>query len=187
MILAARHPRPIIADATCYGQLDIGLAEPVDASARQILHAVGRRPIDKVVTSPLRRAHDTAMHIARSMALPLVIEPRLMELDFGRWEGVAWRNISRKELDAWAASPMAYRPGGGEAVQDLYDRVAAVWRESSDLAVGQLWITHAGPLRCLTALATGIDFATCLTSSIAFCSVHDVTPRDPSVRCPGGN
>jgi alpha-ribazole phosphatase len=165
----------------------VGLAEPVDTSARRILDAIGRRSVRKIVASPLRRAHDTASHMARMMNLPLTVEPRIMELDFGRWEGVAWRNIPRSELDAWAADPTAYRCGGGETVQELHDRVAAVWQEAAYNQTPELWITHAGPLRCLTALATGTNYAASLATSIGFCSVHDVTPRSqPKAPAPSG-
>lgn len=43
--------------------------------------------IDQILCSPLSRAHDTAKHIAEINEIPLKVEPRLIEQNFGKWEG----------------------------------------------------------------------------------------------------
>lgn len=172
MILAVRHPRPAIAEDTCYGQLDVGLAEPVLPSAHLIARRLGKRHIDRIVTSPLRRAHDLALALAHVTGRPLVVDSRLMEIDFGLWEGLTWRQIARAEIDAWAADPLGYRPGGGEAALTLYERVAEVWRAAQDERIlAQLWVTHAGPMRCLMSLSSGRKLSECLTATFAYCEL----------------
>ncbi len=44
-------------------------------------------PIDRILCSPLSRAADTARCIAQVTGLPLTVEPRLTEQNFGRFEG----------------------------------------------------------------------------------------------------
>lgn len=173
MIFAVRHPKPAVADATCYGRLDIGLAEPAMPSARRIAYQLPPRTICGIVSSPLRRAYDVAVCLAQLTGQPLSIDDRLMELDFGRWEGVAWNRIPRSEIDAWAGAPLDYRPGGGETPRELYARVSEAWSEAQDGASSpRLWVTHAGPLRCLHALATGEGLAASLARNFAYCNVH---------------
>lgn len=43
--------------------------------------------VDQILCSPLSRAYDTAKHIAEINAISLTVEPRLIEQNFGRWEG----------------------------------------------------------------------------------------------------
>lgn len=43
--------------------------------------------IDQILCSPLSRAYDTAKHIAEINDIPLKVEPRLTEQNFGKWEG----------------------------------------------------------------------------------------------------
>lgn len=47
----------------------------------------GQIHIDKILTSPLSRAKDTADEIGKMTGLPVQVEPRLIEQNFGRWEG----------------------------------------------------------------------------------------------------
>ena len=49
----------------------------------------GELQIDRMLCSPLSRARDTAQEIADILGLPLAVEPRLREQNFGIWEGTA--------------------------------------------------------------------------------------------------
>lgn len=72
---------------------------------------------------------------------------------FGCWEGRAWGEIPRGELDAWAADLQRARPPGGESVAM---RLARIWRAIGRLPPGgrTLVVTHAGPIRA-ALVATG--------------------------------
>lgn len=172
MIVALRHPKPAIDAGICYGRLDVDLAEPCEASARDILCHLDASAVQRVVSSPLRRAHDVAVVLSGALGLPLRVEPRLQEMDFATWEGRPWSMIARAELDAWAADITGYRPGGGECADDLLRRVGAVMSETLALGESQLWVTHGGPIRCLMALSEGRPLAGYLRHEIPFGSLH---------------
>lgn len=53
---------------------------------------------------------------------PPVTDERLKEMDFARWEGLAWDGIARGEIDAWAADPWNFQPGGGESARQMLQR-----------------------------------------------------------------
>jgi len=81
-----RHPRPQVAPGTCYGQLDLPLAEdPVQIAA-------GLRPLlparYSLHASPLQRAR----LLAEALGQP-ALDPRLMEIHFGEWEGRSYDSI----------------------------------------------------------------------------------------------
>ena len=178
LILAARHPRPRVGSRICYGRLDVALAEPAARGAAALI-AIAGAPIERIITSPLSRAQDVARVIAASTGAPLHADDRLAEMDFGAWEGQAWGAIPRAEIDAWAADPLGYRPGGGEAVADVLRRVRRAWTGIASSADTTLVVTHAGPIRCLLHIARGIPILDAIQASIAFGSITrlDATPQ----------
>lgn len=177
MIIAIRHPRPALAAGICYGQMDVGLAEPCDSHARQLVQELRRSDATVVVSSPLRRSRELAQPLADALGLPLTIEPRLQELNLGAWEGRTWASIARQDLDAWARDVLGYRPGGGESADDLMRRVRAVWDETVCRGETQIWVTHAGPIRCLMALSKDRPLQEVLQCEVPFAApLHFETP-----------
>ena len=170
LILAARHPRPRVASRICYGRLDVPLAEPAAVGAAALIAAAGD-PIERVIASPLARAQDVARAVAARTGAPLRLDDRLAEMDFGAWEGQAWSAIPRAEIDAWAADPLRYRPGGGESVSDVLLRVRRAWTGIASSADTTLLVTHAGPIRCLLHVALKVPILDAIQASIAYGSV----------------
>lgn len=170
LILAARHPRPRVGSRICYGRLDVALAEPAAVGAAALIAAAGD-PIERIIASPLARAQEVARVVAACTGAPLRTDDRLAEMDFGAWEGQAWSAISRAEIDAWAADPLRYRPGGGEAVADVLLRVRRAWTGIASSADTTLLVTHAGPIRCLLHVALKVPILEAIQASIAYGSV----------------
>jgi alpha-ribazole phosphatase len=136
-----------VADGTCYGRSDLGLADdpaPVAAALRELLP--GDLPLH---SSPLRRCRALAELLHPAPAF----DERLLELDFGTWEMQAWDVIDRATLDAWAADPLHFRPPGGEAVADLRARVRDFL---DDLASDAVLVAHAGVMKLCVAELAGV-------------------------------
>ena len=79
----------------------------------------GEIHIDEIMTSPLSRAFDTAVEISHVIGVPVRIEPRLVEQNFGRWEGTA-RDGSEF---ARAKENFADSYGGGESMMKTAQRI----------------------------------------------------------------
>lgn len=162
-LVLIRHAAPEVAQGICYGALDLPLAQPVlPEPARMLLALDGLAP-QRIVCSPMTRARATADLLARDFGLLPQADARLRELDFGRWEGLAWDAVPRAELDAWAADLLHARPHGGETVAQAMARVAA-WADALPVdAPDRLWVVaHAGPMRMLAAHWLGVPLATTL-------------------------
>ena len=170
LILAARHPRPLLGSRICYGRTDVALAEPASVGAASLITAAGD-PIERIVSSPLSRAADVARAVAALLAVPLHTDDRLAEMDFGAWEGQAWAVLPRAEIDAWAADPLRYRPGGGESVDAVLRRVRRAWTGIASSADTTLVVTHAGPIRCLLHVAGSIPILEAIRAGIAYGSI----------------
>ncbi len=146
-----RHTRPDIAPGICYGQTDLDLADSFEREADQVLRSLPA--FSAIVSSPLRRCRKLADLIADRYQQSIRIEPRLAEMDFGRWEGVAWNDIPRGELDQWAEDFSQARPHGGESVSALKARVEDALADIRMRQAPTLIVTHAGVIRA--ALAQG--------------------------------
>lgn len=147
-----RHPAPDIAAGICYGRLDVGLTpaarrELVQCAANPILQGSAR-----VWTSPARRCHELAVAIAHHLAADLAVDDRLLELDFGEWEGRAWNEVPRASLDEWAALAMDFAPPGGESGAAMIRRVSRFFADLNSDAMDCIVVSHGGPLKILIAL-----------------------------------
>lgn len=152
-ILMLRHTQPLVAPGTCYGQTDLDVADSFEQDADAVLETLPE--VDAIVSSPLTRCRKLADRVAAHFERSVRLEHRLMEMNFGRWEGLAWNDVPRSELDAWADDFNRARPHGGESVADLKARVDAALADIRERETSTLIVTHAGVIRA--ALAQGAD------------------------------
>ncbi|QYY32253.1 MULTISPECIES: histidine phosphatase family protein [Cupriavidus] len=171
-VVLIRHARPQVGGGICYGSLDLCLMTPVEPSPGAIVAALPTP--QRVLTSPLRRAAETTRLLMQSLpahTLEPEVEPRLAEIDFGAWEGRAWDDIPRGELDALAQDLLDACPHGGETAALAMARVSG-WAASLAEAAPTdtcLWVVgHAGPMRLLAAHWLGLSLATTLGWELGF-------------------
>ncbi len=151
-----RHPRTVAPLGMCYGSLDL---EPdpahLAADAARLAPAL---PADaRFVASPQRRARKLAEALAGDR--PVATDARLVEMDFGEWEGRAWDDLPRNHVDAWAANVTGYVPPGGESVEAVAARVLDWWDGVEVVDAPLVVVSHGGPLRLIAAHVTGAPIA----------------------------
>lgn len=153
-LLLIRHPAPLAAPHTCYGASDIDADPTALADALTALQPLLRDESGPVRSSPFRRCTALAVPLAaRLRAPPPLLDARLAEMDFGDWELRPWDSIPRREIDAWAADPVGYAPGGGETVLQVAARIADFLEESMGQPdASSIVVCHAGTIRLLAAM-----------------------------------
>lgn len=131
-----------------------GLAQASAAAER-----LTREPyrIDVIVSSPLKRARQTAEAVAGRAGLDVVVDEGLRETDFGAWEGYTFTEIQRRwpaELAAWLADP-AVAPPEGESFQEAALRVQATRDRLVERYEGRtiLAVSHVTPIKLLLRFA----------------------------------
>src|SRR5262249_41468037 len=100
---------------------------------------------ERVLTSPLRRARDTAAPIAAACDHAVEVDERLIEIDYGEWEGSPFGGLEPAAVTRWRvegsfAPPGGVAPEGGRAV------VAACceeWRDDRVVVAG----SHVSPIK----------------------------------------
>ena len=147
MALLIRHPCPDVAKGICYGQLDLGLL----AGWQQAMQPALGWSFDAVITSPLRRCREPAEWLAAQAKVALAIDPDLMEMHFGQWEGRAWQDFDGPEARAWAADFLNTAPPGGESLAKMASRVRLALERIVQQCRQPMIVTHAGPIRVLMA------------------------------------
>lgn len=150
-----RHPPVVAVAGSCYGRLDLPLAPGWEGWAvAQAQHLAALAP-ERIWTSPARRCLSVADALAGRLGLAVTPDERLLELDFGEWEGRAWDDVPRAAIDRWAGDPLGFRPPGGESGAALIGRVAGFAQMLTDAGRPCAVISHGGPLRLLPALLRG--------------------------------
>jgi broad specificity phosphatase PhoE/ribonuclease HI len=116
-----------------------------------------RGGIDRVVSSTLSRARETAQLIAKALGLEVELDDDLREVDFGAWEGLTYPVVADRwprELALWQADP-AISPPDGESYEALRHRVTAAQQRIVNRHRGDITcvVTHSRPIAMLTATA----------------------------------
>ena len=100
-----------------------------EMGAKQLV-ALGERfkniPLDKVYTSPLIRAHKTALAVSNARNTPLFIDQGLIEINGGVYEGKTFSELKNTYPDfaeMWESKTWEFAPENGETMPDAYDRI----------------------------------------------------------------
>jgi broad specificity phosphatase PhoE len=145
------------------GTRDEPLTETGWKQAIQAAEALSRIPIRAVISSPMRRAADTAGQIQRACGVELRLDARLAEGSFGRWEGLSRAEVlglgspDAELLERWE-SDSSCAPPGGESIEDVQKRVISLVEElKSEFPASSVTIvSHVGPIKALLAAALGV-------------------------------
>ncbi|APW42699.1 histidine phosphatase family protein [Rhodoferax saidenbachensis] len=153
-----RHARPLVDPGVCYGALDVAADAAETQQAAQALAAVLPQGLT-VHHSTLQRCEQLAQSLC-GLRPDLIPKPdtRLVEMDFGEWEGVPWDHIPRAAVDAWTADFGDHRFGGVESANAVLQRVASAWQDTwNQMGEGDaVWITHAGVIRAAMLISQGV-------------------------------
>lgn len=123
-----------------------GLQGAKDAIAK--LHGLG---LHRIISSPLSRAHQTAIIIADALNLPLELDPNLKERSFGSYEGKTKDEIRTLHNLGPTDSFMHIMPEDGEQWPDIKARARAAiahWQHQH-ANENLLFVSHGAFFRAL--------------------------------------
>jgi broad specificity phosphatase PhoE/ribonuclease HI len=157
MLLLRHGETPLSVDKRFSGRGDAALTERGAEQAHAAAARLSSYDVIAVVSSPLRRAHQTASVVAEVLGLPVVTDAGLAETDFGEWEGLTFAEVRDKwpdELQAWLDSADV-APPGGESFATTFARVAAARERLTTSYVGSqvLVVSHVTPIKTLVRQA----------------------------------
>jgi alpha-ribazole phosphatase len=169
-IYLIRHTKTATPAGLCYGQSNVGLADSfIEELATLKQKLPDLTPNCQVYSSSL----DRCMQLAKEFSPNIRTDERLLEINFGDWEGVPFNDIPPDSLTYWTENFVHSSQSNGECFNDLYQRVSHFWQEliSSD-AEQVLIVTHAGVIRALLAHILNIPLANAFAFKVDCGSVH---------------
>lgn len=122
------------------------------------VNALGRRQVEPLLDVETSRItavcgpEQRCLQTAELLGLQAEVEPRVSDLDCGRWRGNALGGVLPAELAVWLTDP-TQAPHGGESVVDVINRVAG-WLDSlTGTRSHTVAVTHPAVVRAAIVVA----------------------------------
>lgn len=169
-IYLIRHTQTATAKGLCYGQSDVMLA---DSFPEDLFKLQQKLPLitdnSLIFSSPLQRC----LQLAKRLSTSVISDERLLEVNFGDWEGRRFEDIDADILLHWTNNFVHSPPPNGECFSDLCQRVGDFWQALLTHNAAQvLIITHAGVIRALLTHILHLPPANAFHFQIDAGSVH---------------
>jgi len=172
-IYLIHHTSLQVPPGLCYGQLDLEPGESFEDELDRIRYMLPDKDPDICYTSPLTSCRELAKSICPAGIINT--ENRIMDLDYGTWEGQYWDHIEQDRLEVWLHDLMHTPPPEGETYHNMNERVAGFWEELQELPATRVFIvTHAGVIRSILAHCLNLPFQKTFTFEIDFSSITQV-------------
>lgn len=135
------------------GHTDFLLSERGES---QIAETLTNIPFETCVSSPLSRCCLPAEAFCQKHNLDIVIEPKIMEMNFGDWDGLPYDklwSLPRPNIGDFWQSPFQHTPTNGESFEQFVSRIDSWWQLFvKNIEQDTLVMTHAGVIKVLLAL-----------------------------------
>ena len=177
VIYLVRHTQPKIGSGICYGQTDVNLFETFEKESVAIMQKLGEICFSNIYSSPLRRCCRLASLFSKAAVVETSIDNRLVEMNFGDWEGQLWHEITDPLLENWYTYWMDTPAGGAESFLDQYNRVSAFLDEVKERKYRHICLfihrgtieailVYVGQLNLNQAFARPMDFGVRFTVEV---------------------
>jgi len=157
------------------GRMDVPLSDVGLEQAASLGRRFASEPVARVVSSPLRRACQTADAIAGPLGLSVELDDRLVELDYGEWDGAGLADIAATDWAAWRADP-EFAPPGGERLTEVTARIVGFLDDyrADDMIVA---VSHVSPIKAAVCCALAVDERASWRMQLAVASITRVGHR----------
>jgi glucosyl-3-phosphoglycerate phosphatase len=149
-------------DGRMQGHIDSCLTDAGHEQADEAAPVLASLAPDRLVSSDLRRAVDTAEVVGAACGLPVKFDPRLRETHLGLWQGQTVAEIERDypgAIATWRSDP-GWAPPEGESRIDVVarsrpvvDELDAEFADSDGVSETVLLVAHGG---LIAGLVTGL-------------------------------
>jgi broad specificity phosphatase PhoE len=173
VIVFARHGQTAPnRDGLVLGRADPELTEEGHRQAALLGAALAGEPVVAIRSSPLVRARQTAEAIAAACGAPVTVDERLLEIDWGSWEGRPATHLGVADVDRWKADDGTAPEG--ESLDSLSRRVESFCVETMEEDGLVVAVSHVSPIKAATAWALGVDGAVAWRMFLGLASITRV-------------
>jgi broad specificity phosphatase PhoE len=178
-----RHGRPQFPDERkyIYGQTDFPLSDTGKNEAKAIGKALASIPMERIISSDLSRAAETArivLGLQKKKLCAVEQDPSMREIDLGEWDGLTLDEVAEGYVDILRGRGKDIEnvtPPGGESLGRLRARgVAAFERitEESKCLRNVLIAAHGAILWSIVSGLFGLPKGSLYSFGLDYCGVH---------------
>lgn len=178
LIRHAAHAGP--ADVLIGRNQEIGLSAAGRAQARALACRLEPPPL-RIVSSPSRRALETASLLAGRLQLPVATSDDLNEIDFGDWAGRTFGELANERAwQVWNAERGTARTPAGDTMKAALERALSCIGQLAEADPGPLALfTHAEIIRAVLLYCSGRQLSAWSEIEVPLaCSFHLTCERD---------
>lgn len=168
-IVAVRHTSVAVEPGICYGHMDVLPDKNFSVQAAKVKNRIANIKFDDVYSSPSQRCQLLSKYLGYTPYL----SDKLMELNFGDWEGMSWNAIygteeGKKWFDDYIETPCP----GGESYREMLHRVNSFLEQLLLQHLDTVLIfTHAGVIRALYSIIDEISVEEAFSKKIDYAGV----------------
>ncbi|MDX2382175.1 MAG: histidine phosphatase family protein [Acidimicrobiia bacterium] len=174
VLILVRHGRTAAnAAGLLQGRLNQDLDEVGRGQAAAVAQYIRSRcEVDAVISSPLKRAVETASAFGE----PVEIDERWLELSYGEYEGVPYSDVPSEVWQQWRRD-FGYVPDGGESLAALDIRVREACEDLTERASrgNVVVVSHVSPMKSAVGWALDVDVGiswNCFLDQASVCRVQ---------------
>ena len=158
------------------GRTEVELTEKGRMQAAELADRLADKEIDVIISSPMKRAWETSRIIAERCKVQIVIDDRLIEQDYGIYEGVDRKN----EGFLGNKRNFAFRYPGGESMMQVAYRTYGLLDELRVRFEGRnvLIVCHGGVCRVINTYFRDMTNEEFFMYSMGNCRVEEYIVSD---------
>jgi alpha-ribazole phosphatase len=147
-----RHTKVAVDSEVCYGQTDVDVAGSFQVEQKKVTGFIEGVYFDKVYSSPLKRCRILAESVTSNTEI--ILDKRLMELNFGDWEMQTWDEIYfSPQGKVWMDNYWKFPTQNGESYPEMVKRISLFYNELDTATDTNVAIfTHAGVIRIFKSI-----------------------------------
>lgn len=131
------------------GHTDVELTPNGVIQAQNMAKLFENIDVEKIYSSPLKRAYNTAKEISKIKNLEIEVNDLLKEINFGDFEGLKWDEIEEKypeEVKKSIFNNINFEYKNGENFNDVYKRVSKFFENYTD---NSIIVAHGALIRII--------------------------------------
>jgi broad specificity phosphatase PhoE len=165
------------------GRADIELDETGLVQAQATANRLSRFSVTAIYSSPLKRALTTAQAIADKFGLTVQPHNGLLDIYFGKWQGLTPQEASDQDgvlLDAWRNAPHKVTFPQGEGLTHVRDRVTSALDELTAKHADEtiVLVSHVVVLKVLLCVLLGLDDSHFWKIAQDTCAINIIKVKD---------
>jgi probable phosphoglycerate mutase len=160
-LILVRHGETLLnRENRVQGITDIELSDYGRMQADKLAESLKGEPIEKIVSSPLKRAYETAKAISRFHGAMIEADRDLQEINHGDFENLTIQELKAKHISVlrqWQRDPASVVMPNGESLRDLQRRAWRVIERITETARNTIVVTHNMTIRTILCKIQGVD------------------------------